>query len=252
MALQRWRGQRGGPPRRGLECRRHGCWPSHQGRPTHQRPLPAPSAPAQFPPAAPAHLVHVAVGGGHGVVALAHLVGQPVHLGKGRGRGRGSKRGALKQEQGRSSRALQRPGAPARTQRAARRLRRPRKPQGGASFGGRWGKRAGWAMAGARKAQTTQPQGHQPRRRTLRRVLAKMTDWVMASVSYRSHSVSSFQSSRSCCRGGAAGCRGCRWGAVSTLLAQGWRPGREVLWTLRAAARGLLWGHATTPRTTLT
>ena len=27
-----------------------------------------------------AHLVHVAVGGGHGVVALAHLVGQPVHL----------------------------------------------------------------------------------------------------------------------------------------------------------------------------
>ena len=31
--------------------------------------------------------------------------------------------------------------------------------------------------------------------RTLRRVLAKMTDWVMDSVSYRSHSVSSFQSS---------------------------------------------------------
>ena len=36
---------------------------------------------------------------------------------------------------------------------------------------------------------------------TLRRVFAKMTDWVMARVSYRSHRVSSFQSSRSC-RGG--------------------------------------------------
>jgi hypothetical protein len=40
---------------------------------------------------------------------------------------------------------------------------------------------------------------------TLRRVLAKMTDWVMASVSYRSHRVSSFHSSR---WGGGGGGRG--------------------------------------------
>ncbi len=62
------------------------------------------------------------------------------------------------------------------------------------------------AVAAARAPTAAQQQRGLPgpgrprcraRRLTFRRVLAKMTDWVMARVSYRSHRVSSFQSSRS-------------------------------------------------------
>jgi hypothetical protein len=47
-------------------------------------------------------------------------------------------------------------------------------------------------MSGAQRARRRTGTMRRP---TLRRVLAKMTDCVMASVSYRSHSVSSFHSS---------------------------------------------------------
>ena len=101
------------------------------------------------------HLVHVAVGGGHRVVALAHLVGQPVHL----------------------------PGF-----RVAREIQRYE--QRNRSEGSREASPPATAPADSRaasvKPESGEGQAREPTqvRRTLRRVLAKMTVWLLACTSH--------------------------------------------------------------------